>query len=175
MALVSAAIAATAVALYLDRPVTEVREPAGGPRALPESWLNVQVDEVFPGGPAPELAELLAGHPANATVTAPLGTDGEDLVGLPPGSYLVRVSCRPASTPEQPATDPEPRLTVEITDPATGGPAPATAPELACDGELQTVADDLTVTEYRAVHVTASTGPAQPSQVLVAISFTPTG
>jgi hypothetical protein len=192
VAVVAAVVGGTAVAVYMDRPVEIV---ASSPTVLdlnpaPESWLNVIVDDTTPMVPfAEEMEQMLARHPADATVTRPLELYAENLLALPPGTYRVAASCSAETIP--PSDRPSPAwFTVDILDPSTYEPAPESSSgrdpaELVCDGDPHTLATGMTVADYQALaasyytafHEQAEEGPDGPGVavpgVYVAVSFTP--
>jgi hypothetical protein len=139
----------------------------------PESWLNVQVDDVY----RPELSgieqEMLAHHPPDATLAVSLEPYEQHLFGLPPGTYHVQAGC----------SAPEPLwFMTEITDPATYQPLPEspvdTDQDPVCDGDLYTIAAQMTVAGYQAVAVYYYSafdqeGTEASGNVVVVVSFTP--
>jgi hypothetical protein len=187
VAVASAVIAGTAVAVYMDRPVEEVSATPPVTRVIlePESWLNVHVDPIQPPAPGEELEQMLAHHPSEAVVALPLERYQEHLLGLPPGTYHVRASCS-AETTTLPAEWEGPAwFTVDVLDPGTYDPAPESDVDrdvdMVCDGDLHTVSARMTVTGYRAFHVyvysfldeLAEEGGYEVPDVFAAVSFTP--
>jgi hypothetical protein len=150
VAIGSAALAAIAMALYLDRPVEVVAAIPQPARLLaPESWLEVQegnfpVQVELTDELATRLSELRPGHPADAILVFPLADFGGRLLGLPPGRYRVHATCSLGRSFEG-TTEPA-RVVVLLRGPSdfSGGS------EFACDGTPQVTQDRLTVNDYQA-------------------------
>jgi hypothetical protein len=177
----SAALAAVAMALYLDRPAA-APAPEPAPLLSPESWLDLQ-DGGFPvpfeltDGRLPRWAEAGRQHPPDA-ILVPLADRPPALLALPPGSYQVRASCSLAA--DQELIDAF-RIFVNFRRPAEQSGRPF--PDIRCDGAARVVYQRLPVTRYQAFfadyHVlfgdTDRQDPLSLADPLIVLSFTPTG
>lgn len=147
VALISAVVTGTAVAVYLQPAEPAAPPPAPLPVLEPESWVDVRESRmVQPRQLDPEERERvdreLARHPSDALIAAAISVNDMNLYGFPPGAYEVRLTCRVPAGADPVSIG----FDMYNTDPGSSGPTM----EIPCDGELQVRPEALTVTGYQA-------------------------
>ncbi|MGH3680058.1 MAG: hypothetical protein ACRDT2_07380 [Natronosporangium sp.] len=153
VAAVSAVVAGTAVAVYLNSTADPPPPLQPVPVLAPESWLDVQdqrggFDPFGSDLPTPPPDRMVAAHPAEAVTVVPLTLYGSALVALPPGDYQVRASCELSGSPLS-LPDPVP-VEVMVVDSER---VTFTSGEVSCDGAVWPVAEPVTIVDYRAFYV----------------------
>jgi hypothetical protein len=179
VAVISAVVAGTAVAVYLQPGEPTVPAPEPLPVLEPESWLDVR--EGRPFGPPPHpgeqqelVDEEMARHPPDALIVIPVSAHDVNLHGFPPGTYQVRLTCRPPAGAEPVS------IGLDFLNDELSRSVPMEVP---CDGEMQVRPDPFTVRGYQGYNLyyyPITDSPDDPwlgrdEQPVVVVSFTPLG